>query len=396
MSIFEGITSAPADPIFGVAQLYNASPLSTKVLLSVGVYRTENGEPYVFPAVSKAEDEILHKFDKDYLPMLGYSPFLEHSRDLLWGESILKESGFRIGTVQSCAGTGGLLMVSKFVQNHLKVPQVLLSDPCWPNYRQIFGACATIGFYPWVANGRLDLSGLLSSVRSAPDGSLIVLQVVGHNPTGIDPTLEDWREIFQAIDSRKHIICFDFAYMGFGSGDPNTDAEPVREYLRSGREFFVAFSFSKCMGLYGERVGALHIVTNSSSEARIVESQMMRVGRQTWSVCPQNGALIAAEVLGNTSLKAEWLNELREISARIRDIRHTLCDLLEQKTSISWDFARKQQGMFMFTGLNEHQVMELGHRGVFIPSNGRISIPALNHGNVEFVAEAIANVVNGS
>jgi aspartate/tyrosine/aromatic aminotransferase len=398
MNVFEDIPAAPPDPIFGVAQWYNASALKTKYLLSVGVYRTEDGKPYVFPAVSTAEDKIIHQFHKDYLPMIGYAPFLQRARELLWGDSLLKEMGSRIGTVQSCAGTGALYLVSSFAASQLKVPQVLLCNPSWPSYPLIFGETGNqLAYYPWVKNGGLDIDGALACFDSAPAGSLIVLQVVGHNPTGVDPTMAQWRQIFEVVNRRQHTICFDFAYMGFGSGDLETDAEAVREYSLCGREFFVAFSFSKCLGLYAERIGALHIVAKTPEQAKAVESQMVRIGRGCWSVCPQNGALIAAEVLGSPELKARWVGELKEITHRIIEIRAKLCDLLEQKTQRSWDFARKQQGMFLLTGLNREQVQELGDvEGVFLPGNGRISVPALNEANVEFIAQAIANVVNRS
>jgi aspartate/tyrosine/aromatic aminotransferase len=224
---------------------------------------------------------------------------------------------------------------------------------------------------------------------------MIVIQVVGHNPSGVDPTMAEWREIFDVIISKNHVACFDFAYMGFGSGDLETDAQPIREFAKRGSEFFVAFSFSKCMGLYAERTGVLHIVAKTAEEAAAVGSQLVRIGRQTWSVCPQNGALIAAEVLGNPELKAQWIAELGEITQRIISVRTKLCDLLEEKTGKSWEFARKQQGMFLLTGLTKQQVEDLGkEEGVFIPANGRVSLPGLNGGNVEFVAQAIANVLS--
>jgi aspartate/tyrosine/aromatic aminotransferase len=362
----------------------------------VGLYRTEEGTPYVFPAVAKAEQRIVQRqLAKDYLPMIGYAPFLERARELLWGQSIIKEMGSRIGTIQSCAGTGALFLVSQFVTKKIQVPRVLLSDPSWPSHRLIFGeAGCEISYYPWAKDGRLDQMNMLSAFHEAPEGSLVVLQVVGHNPTGIDPTLEQWREIFEAIGARKHIVCFDFAYLGFGSVDPDTDAQPVREYAKMGREFFVAFSFSKCMGLYAERIGCLHVVANAPEQVKIVESQLMRLGRHTWSNCPQNGALIVTEVLGDPELKAEWLIQLKEISQRILKVRGKLCDELERLTGKPWDFARKQQGMFMLTGLTKSQVEHLGNdQGVFLPTDGRLSVPALNDGNVGFVAQAIANVV---
>ncbi|OHT02754.1 aminotransferase, classes I and II family protein [Tritrichomonas foetus] len=394
MSIFEEVEQAPPDAIFGVATKYNASPLKEKALLSVGVYRTEDAKPYVFPSVSKAEDNIIHKFSKDYLPMNGYAPFVTAARELLWTKELLEDYGDKIGSVQSCAGTGALYLVSRFASKFLKVPKVLLSNPMWPNYRQIFGENGNeIATYQWIKNGELDLDGFLSSIKEQPNGCLLVVQACAHNPTGVDPTESDWDKIFEVAKEKKHIICFDYAYMGFGSGDIDQDSAIVRKYLKMGEQFFCCFSFSKCMGLYGERIGCCHAICSNKKEAAAVTSQLALFGRQSWSVCPQNGAYIVTEILNNPELKQQWISELKLCGKRIIQIRQKLCDLLEAKTGKSWEFLRKQKGMFAYTGLSVKQVEMLAEEGVFIPNSGRISIPALNSSNVEFVAQAIANVV---
>jgi len=133
MSRFQNIPPAKPDAIFGIAAAFNASPLKEKQLLTVGVYRDAQGRPYTFPSISKAEDRIIHKFSKEYLPMIGHAPFLNRARSLLWTDELLAEMGDRIGTVQSCAGTGGLYLISHFAKDHLHPPKVLLSDPTWPN-----------------------------------------------------------------------------------------------------------------------------------------------------------------------------------------------------------------------------------------------------------------------
>ncbi|OHS95019.1 aminotransferase, classes I and II family protein [Tritrichomonas foetus] len=395
MSIFDGVEQAPPDAIFGVATKFNASPLKEKQLLSVGVYRTEDAKPLVFPSVSKAEDKIIHKFSKDYLPMTGYPPFVKAARELLWTKEKVETEGERIASVQSCAGTGALFLVSRFASRILKVPKVLLSNPMWPNYRQIFGENGNeIATYPWIKEGLLDIDGFLASIKEQPEGCLLVVQACAHNPTGVDPNEEEWVKILDLAKEKKHVICFDYAYMGFGSGDIDIDSKVVRDFLMSGEQFFVCFSFSKCMGLYGERIGCCHAVCANKKEADAVSSQLAMFGRQCWSVCPQNGAPIATEILNDSQLFEEWKDELKVCGTRIIQIRQKLCDLLETKTGKSWEFLRKQKGMFALTGLTPGQVQNLAEEGVFIPASGRVSIPALNNSNVEFVAQAIANVVN--
>jgi aspartate/tyrosine/aromatic aminotransferase len=209
----------------------------------------------------------------------------------------------------------------------------------------------------------------------------------------MDPSPEQWRCLFAICIEKKHTICFDFAYMGFGSGDMDVDAAPVREYAKMGTEFFVAFSFSKCMGLYGERIGALHIVCNDASAARAVESQMVRIGRGCWSVCPQHGAYLAAEVMGDEEIASEWREDVAKAGRRMIDIKNRLCDLLEEKTGKKWPQIRDAKGMFAYTGLDKQQVQKLADQfGVFLVESGRITIPALNSQNVEFVANGIAAV----
>ena len=393
MSLFKDVTSAPPDPIFGVANGFNASKLTKKYLLSVGVYCTEEGKPYVFPAISKAEDNILHKNFKNYLPMTGHPGFVEEARKLLWGP-VLPEVGDRIATIQSAAGTGALNLIAEFSHKNLNFPAVVISDPAWDNYKSVFGAQGyNILRYPYVKDCKFNLNGMIQGLNDAPHGSLVVIQACAHNPSGVDPRDEDWAEIFDAIKRNGHTVAFDFAYMGWASGDMDKDAAIVRNYAKSGANFFVAFSFSKCMGLYGERIGACHAVTSSPKEKHNVETKLAAAIRATISVAPQNGALIAHEVLTNKKLKEQWIKELKAVSQRVINIRGTLVDKLQQYTDKDWEFIRQQRGMFALTGLSPEQVDKLALNGVFIPQNGRISVPALNPNNVDFVAQALAKTL---
>jgi len=393
MSIFKHIDHAKADPIFGVALGYNASKLTEKYLLSVGVYCTEEGKPYVFPAISKAEDNIIHKNAKNYLPMTGHPGFVKSARELLFG-NILPEIGDRVASVQSAAGTGALNLISEFSKKHMKFPAVLISDPAWPNYDHVFeGLCDEISRYRYVKDCKLDLAGMIEDINKAPKGSLIVIQAVAHNPSGVDPIGSEWDEIFDAVKKNGHTIAFDFAYMGWASGDMDKDAEIIRKYALTGEQFFVAFSFSKCMGLYGERIGCCHAICSDPKEKANVESRLAQALRATISVAPQNGALIAHEVLTNEKLKEEWIQELKDNSSRVINIRGQLVDKLEEYTNKDWEFIRKQRGMFALTGLTPEQVNKLAANGVFIPQNGRISVPSLNNKNVDFVARAIAKSI---
>lgn len=395
MSVFKTVPEAPGDPIFGVAAKYMASKLNPKEVLGVGVYRSEEGKPYVFDAVKKAEAKILHKFNKEYMPMTGEPNFVKAARELLWGP-VLSEVGDRVASAQTIAGTGAVYIAAMFAKQQFHCPMVLMSDPTWPNYYAIFGEMGwKMGHYRYAKNCELDFPGMIEDLKKAPEGCLVMLQACAHNPTGIDPTPEQWDEIMEICVQKKHVPVFDFAYMGYASGNPDKDAAHIRKFAQQGKNFFVAYSFSKCMGLYGERVGCLHAVTASPKEAKCVVSQFGRIGRFTYSVCPQNGSYIAATIIQDPELKNIWHEELKSVTKRCIDIRNKFCDHLDKKTKISWDFIRNQKGMFAYTGLSEKECHILSDvEGLFLPDNGRVSIPALNNRNVEFCAQAIANVVN--
>ncbi|OHT04628.1 Aspartate aminotransferase, mitochondrial [Tritrichomonas foetus] len=396
--MFKNISHAPEDAIFGVKKLFDASTIANKQILSLGVYLSEQGEQFVFPAVSKAEDRIIHKHDKNYLPMVGHPPLLKPSQELLLG-NVYNQVKDRLSSCQSVAGTGGVYMVAKFLKDfYPDTKKIILGTPSWPNYIPIFeGQRHQFITYDWTKNNQFNLNGAIESIRSAPEKSLVIMQGCGHNPTGVDPSGEEWKEFLDAVDKKNDLMLFDFAYMGYASGDMDKDAEVIRQYSLRGRPFFVAFSFSKCMGLYGERIGVLHTFCENLKDAESVGSQMVSVGRQTYSVCPQNGALIASEILNDPELKKQWIGELRQCTNRLIDIRKEFCDKVEKLAGIDWTIIRKQKGMFTMPGFTQNQVKYLmDKKGVFLPMSGRIAITSLNHSNVDIVANAVAEALKNA
>lgn len=328
--------------------------------------------------------------------MTGVPSFVSGARDLLWGP-VLPEIGDRIATVQCAAGTNGLSLVGQFTKRLLNIQTALISDPNWPNYQFVFGdAGHRNSYYPYLTKEmRLNLPSIIETLEKSPEGSLVILQACAHNPSGVDPKPEQWREIFDAVERKRHTICFDFAYMGFASGSMDKDASIIREYARTGHQFFVSFSFSKCMGMYGERIGACHAVCATPAEARAVEGHLASCLRSSISLAPQNGALIAAEILNSPALRSQWQGELKSVCKRIIDIRSKFCDHLEDFTNDDWGFLRDQKGMFALTKFSPAQCEDLASKGVFIPLNGRISIPSLNRSNVEAIAKRVAMVARG-
>lgn len=202
---------------------------------------------------------------------------------------------------------------------------------------------------------------MLQALRAAPNGSIILLHACAHNPTGVDPSQDQWREIAAVMRERQHFPFFDTAYQGFASGDLVRDSWAIRYFVEQGFELCVAQSFAKNFGLYGERTGAFHFVSAPGADASTanshIASQLAILQRSEISNPPAYGARIASRVLNDPTLFAEWEDDLRTMSGRIQEMRRGLRERLEAKgTPGSWDHITSQIGMFSFTGLSEAQV----------------------------------------
>lgn len=239
-----------------------------------------------------------------------------------------------------------------------------------------------------------------STIESAPEGSIILLHACAHNPTGVDPTRDQWKELAKVIRAKKHFPFFDCAYQGFASGDLENDAWAIRHFVAEGFELCIAQSFAKNFGLYGERAGAFHFVTGAGPDAQNtigrIASQLAILQRSEISNPPAYGARIASLVLNDTALFKEWEANLRTMAGRIMDMRKALRSKLEELNGKegSWKHITDQIGMFSFTGLNEKQVLKIREDAhVYMTKNGRISMAGLNTGNVKYTAKAIDKVV---
>ncbi|KAF2157455.1 PLP-dependent transferase [Myriangium duriaei CBS 260.36] len=240
---------------------------------------------------------------------------------------------------------------------------------------------------------------MIKGIQDAPDRSVILLHACAHNPTGVDPTQEQWRQIASVMKSKKHFPFFDTAYQGFASGDLNKDAWAIRYFVEQGFELLVAQSYAKNFGLYGERAGCFHFVTSPSSNAKDVAtrvaSQLYILQRSEISNPPAYGARIASLILNDPSLFALWEDNLREMSGRIIKMRQELRQKLEaMKTPGTWNHITDQIGMFSFTGLTEKQVLKIREDAhVYMTKNGRISMAGLNSRNIDYFAKAVDKVV---
>jgi len=398
MSFFANVTEAPPDPILGLNQAYQSDPHPNKLNLGVGAYRTEEGKPYVLNCVKKAEQKILaSNFNKEYLPIDGLGDFNRHCAKLIFGEV----GTSRIVTVQALSGTGALRIGAAFIKQFFPEATMYISDPTWVNH---FGICRDAGVphktYRYYSNktNSLDFQGMCEDIKTAPAKSVILLHACAHNPTGADLTMDQWELIAEIIKEKGHFAFFDCAYQGFASGDLDRDAAAIRLFVSKGMELFCAQSFAKNFGLYGERIGALHVVCSSEKLASPVLSQLKVIIRTMYSSPPIHGALIVSTILSDPQLFEEWKSEMKIMSDRIKLMRQMLYDAFKElRTPGDWTNIINQIGMFSFTGLSAEQCELLTKKyHIYLTKNGRISMPGLSTKTIPYLANAIHDVVTNN
>lgn len=309
----------------------------------------------------------------------------------------------RVTSMQTISGTGAVHLGGLFISRFYKPqPTIYLSNPTWANHNQIFSNVQLpVAQYPYFDKSTkgLDFNGMTKTLKDAPERSVILLHACAHNPTGVDPTREQWKEIASIMKAKSQFPFFDCAYQGFASGDLDQDAWAVRYFIEQGFELCIAQSFAKNFGLYGERAGCFHFVTSPGSDAqgtiRRVASQLAILQRSEISNPPAYGARIASTILNDEKLFKEWEENLKTMSGRIKEMRTALRSRLEElRTPGTWNHITDQIGMFSFTGLTEQQVLKIrADAHVYMTKNGRISMAGLNTGNVDYFAKAVDKVV---
>lgn len=395
-SRFEGVTMAPPDPILGVSEAFRADNSEMKLNLGVGAYRTEELQPYVLNVVKKAENLMLERGEnKEYLPIEGLAAFNKVTAELLFGAGNPVIEQQRVATVQGLSGTGSLRLAAALIERYFPGAKVLISSPTWGNHKNIFNDArvpwSEYRYYDPKTVG-LDFDGMISDIKAAPEGSFVLLHGCAHNPTGIDPTPEQWEKIADVIQEKNHIPFFDVAYQGFASGSLDADASSVRLFAARGMELLVAQSYSKNLGLYAERIGAINVVCSSADAAARVKSQLKRIARPMYSNPPIHGARIVANVVGDPALFNEWKEEMELMAGRIKNVRQKLFDSLSAKDKCGkdWSFILKQIGMFSFTGLSKVQSENMTNKWhVYMTKDGRISLAGLSLAKCEYLADAI-------
>lgn len=399
-SIFANVEMAPRDPILGLTEAFNADTRAGKVNLGVGVYYDDNGKIPLLAAVKAAEKARLEAAPpRGYQPIEGAAAYNTAVQNLLFGAGSHLATSGQVVTIQALGGTGALKVGADYLKRLNPAATVYISDPSWENHRALFEAAGfPVESYPYYdpASRGVNFEGMKAKLANLPAGSIIILHACCHNPTGADLSDDQWNDVVAACRDRGLVPFLDMAYQGFADGI-DADAVAVRAFSASGLQFFVSSSFSKSFSLYGERVGALSIVTASKEEAGRVLSQVKRVIRTNYSNPPIHGGAVVAAVLSSPELRGLWEEELGGMRDRIRAMRTGLVEsLAAQGVAQDFSFVIRQRGMFSYTGLTADQVERMKSEfGIYAVSTGRICLAALNTRNLPYVAEAIATVLKG-
>lgn len=395
MGAYAGVEEIPPDTIFGLSATFAADPRPNKVSLGVGVFRNEQLKVPVLRCVQEAEKRLAAEGrTKSYLPIDGDPEFIRRTAEIAFGKECPQLKAGRIYGGQMVGGSGALRVVGEFLQRTLGKEEIYLPDPSWANHYGIFSACRlkTVS-YPYYdqEKRRLAFDPLIKALKGMRAGSVILFHLCCHNPTGVDPSPDQWRKIAAVVKEQGLIPLFDCAYQGFGH---TMDEDPfaLRHFVAEEIESILCYSYSKNFSLYAERVGALFIMTQSPEEAHRVGSQVRRKIRENYSNPPAHGARVVAAVVNDPELNALWHEEIKGMRKRIHEMRQALIDGLRDKGDFA--FLEGQQGLFSFCGLTGAQTKILQEKyALYMPPNGRINVTGINRGNLDYVIGAIADVL---
>ena len=400
MSFFANVEQVPGDPILGLTEAYSADSRPTKVNLGVGIYYDESGRIPLLRAVQQIERQLAQDAKpRGYLPIDGLPAYDLATQKLLFGaESPLLAAG-RVATSQTIGGSGALRVGADLLKKLLSTSTIAISNPSWENHRAVFSAA---GFdvvdytYFDAATHGLNFDGMLADLNKLAPGTVVLLHACCHNPTGADLTQEQWRTVAALLKERNLFPFVDIAYQGFDKGI-DEDAYAVRLLAEAGVDsYVVASSYSKSFSLYGERVGALSVVSATAAESKAVQSQVKRIIRTIYSSPSTHGAALVAGVLTSPELRAMWEQELTEMRERIHALRAGMVQKLAALGAPEFGFIQQQAGMFSYSGLSKAQVDRLREEfGIYAVGTGRICVAALSQANLDYVTQAVATVHKG-
>lgn len=394
-TFFALIRKQPADPIVDTLEAFAADPSPKKIDVTIGVYKTEEGDSsYVFPSVQQAKQRLAANDPGHcYTSMQGVEEYLTGARRVVFGDH--SEEG-RVASLQTVGGTGSLHMAMKLLKV-AGLSHYYLGTPTWSNYE---GMIANVGgdfefynHYDFNSN-EIDFASLQSAMENAPAKSVFVLQACCHNPTGSDFSRPQWARIAQLALLNDLFLLIDSAYLGFSSGTTEVDAQGIRFLYEQGLEFIVCQSFSKNLGLYSERTGCTHVVVKDLEARQTIESQLIANFRSECSFGPAFGARVAAEIMNDEKLSQTWRKDVEDVVSRLKSIRNQIhSKLILLQTPGNWDHVLKQTGLFWMTGLTQLQVENLMHNyHIYLTGIGRVNLAGINNSNLDYFCYAIDKV----
>jgi aspartate aminotransferase len=397
--MFERLERMPDDPILGLMAAFRADADDRKVDLGVGVYRNDKGDTPVLEAVRKAEAAVLaRQTSKTYVAPAGNAGFNQAMEKLVFGEDHPTLKAGRIRTIQAPGGCGALRVGAELIR--LAWPDALIhvSTPTWANHVPLLtGSGLKLERYPYydAATGGVNFGAMMEAVEKLPKGAILLLHASCHNPTGADLSESQWRDVLAAVQRRGLIPYIDMAYQGLGTGLAE-DAYGPRLFAAELPEVLVAVSCSKNFGLYRERTGALHVISQTPTSADAILTHLVQIARKIYSMPPDHGAAIVHEILTNDALRASWTAELGGMRTRIDTLRkEAVANLARTCPQHDFSFIARQHGMFSFLGVNKDQVRELREKHhIYMTDDSRINIAGLKQDNIAYFAEAVAQVVS--
>ena len=396
--MFETLKPLPPDAILGIMTLFRADQHPGKIDLSVGVYQDEKGHTPVLQSVKRAERAIIDAQDsKTYVAIAGNAGFNRGIEALLFGANHPALKDGRVATVQTPGGSGALSVAGHLIQRAKPNARVHISDPSWPNHLPLLKLSGLqLEVYPYYdyQKHRIDFDAMVAKLERVSAGDLVLLHGCCHNPCGADLSKEQWNALVDLCARRDLVPFIDLAYQGLAEG---LEEDPYGVRLMAERlpEVVVVTSCSKNLGLYRERVGAASIVCSSAPATQLALANASNVARGIYSMPPDHGAAIAGHILHDATLRALWVEELKEMRTRLNGLRRLLVDeLRERKTPIDFSFIGKERGMFSFLGISKEQVIRLREQfHVYMIESSRINVAGINHANVGYVADSIAAVL---
>ncbi|NHI02031.1 MULTISPECIES: amino acid aminotransferase [Oceanimonas] len=396
--MFEKVTAAPADPILGLTDAFRKDTRTDKINLGVGIYKDEAGQTPVLRCVKKAEARLVQEqTTKNYLSIEGIEAYGQVVQKLLFGADAAIIAEQRARTAQAPGGTGALRIAGEFIARQLDTNTIWISNPTWANHRAVFTAAGLevkeYGYYN-AETKDLDFDAMLASLQDAKAGDVVLFHGCCHNPTGIDPTAEQWQTLAELSAEKGWLPMFDFAYQGFAQGTEE-DAYGLRLFAKHNPELLIASSFSKNFGLYNERVGAFTLVAKDADTANTSFSQVKGIIRANYSNPPSHGANVVAIIANDPELYADWQAELAEMRDRIQEMRTLFVEKLAARgVDRDFSFIARQNGMFSFSGLTKEQVERLKDEfGIYIVGSGRISVAGITKANIDALCDGIAAVL---